>query len=279
MVELPDSGKIKDAANAVKGLLDAFPVYKDLFQPSAQTIGGELQKAVHAGLMPLRLLVWSAEQLEAFLTRRLAEKLQGVPVERIRTPDPIIAGPTLEALRFAGGNETLREMFATLLATSMDAATAGGAHPSFVEFIRNLAPDEAKIMHLFANNPEPEYPVIDLLARYKGKSHYKIVVSNFSLLGYDAACDRPRRAPSYIENLCRLGLVEIPDGQQLAKQDAYESLEGAIDVTEISDLIRSTSHTRLEFKRKVVRLSNLGDDFCFACVRPHSEHKMKVHTL
>ncbi|MCX6601803.1 MAG: DUF4393 domain-containing protein [bacterium] len=269
MAEFPESGKIKDAANAVKGLLDAFPVYKDVFQPSAQTIGGELQKAVHAGLMPLRLLVWGAEELEAYLTRRLAEKLEGVPIERIKTPDPIVAGPAIEALRFAGGNEVLREMFATLLATSMDSVTATSAHPGFVEILKNLVPDEAKIVHFLAKDVAIAHPVVDLLGMLPRRTEYCLYVRNFSLLGSKADCVLPDATPAYLDNLVRLGLVEIPE-TEIVESGIYTPLENSPDLADYIETIEKTDGRKHSFQRKCIGLTNLGREFCYSCVLDHS---------
>jgi len=67
------------------------------------------------------------------------------PPDQIVVPKPNVAGPALEALRYTWHEETLSDLYANLLAaSSMDKSTADGAHPAFVEIIRQLTPDEAK---------------------------------------------------------------------------------------------------------------------------------------
>lgn len=77
------------------------------------------------------------EQIKDFVKTKVSSKLEDIPPENISTPDPSIAGPTLESLRFTGHKESLADMYASLLATSMDKETAKSAHPGFVEIIRN----------------------------------------------------------------------------------------------------------------------------------------------
>src|SRR5262245_21912314 len=106
-----DAGHIRDAAEAMKGIVEAVPVYQDAVQPLAKQVGAALEtvgRAVNVALAPLRALVWGAEQIEAYIGPALIERLRNVPEERIQTPSPIVAGPALEALRFAGPDPNLR---------------------------------------------------------------------------------------------------------------------------------------------------------------------------
>ncbi len=145
--------KIRDAADAVKGVAQAVPIYQDALQPAAKEIGTALQtvaKTIHIALAPVSVLVWGYEQIRDFVNTKVAEKLKDVPPENIVTPKLNVAGPALEALRYTGHEETLRDMYANLLAASMDTRTATAAHPSFVEIIRQLTPDEARILRFLA---------------------------------------------------------------------------------------------------------------------------------
>ena len=58
---MPEESKLRDAADAARGIVEAIPVYQDLVQPDAQGLGKELlivPRAVHVALAPLRLVVW-----------------------------------------------------------------------------------------------------------------------------------------------------------------------------------------------------------------------------
>ena len=65
-------------------------------------------------------------------------------------PPPYIAVPAVEALRYTAEEPALCEMYLHLLATAMDSRTVPLAHPAFAEIIRQLTPDEARIINLFA---------------------------------------------------------------------------------------------------------------------------------
>ncbi|MBU0509097.1 DUF4393 domain-containing protein [bacterium] len=270
--------EIRDTVDAIKGLAEAFPVYQDLLQPSVCEVGTTLHKTVKAALVPIHAIVWSCERVAGFIESKVTEKLAKVPPDRIITPSPLVAGPAIEALRFAGVDENLREMFATLLATSMDSRTAVAAHPCFVEIIKNLSPDEAKIIHLFARDSEGLLPVIDLNAGSKKKSAHTAVLQDFSLIGHESGCERPDLAPTYLKNLERLGLVEI-QSKWIYDLTVYRPLEESNDLQPFIQSIESTPGRNVQIVQKSVAVTNLGYDFCFACVWEHSEYKGRPITL
>lgn len=89
--------KIKDAADAVKGLVQAVPVYQDALQPAAQEIGSHLKtiaKAVGVAIAPCKALVWGYAAIEDFVNTRVVQKLQDVAPEKIVQPDPHVGAST-----------------------------------------------------------------------------------------------------------------------------------------------------------------------------------------
>ncbi|MEJ7740447.1 MAG: hypothetical protein WKF97_23765 [Chitinophagaceae bacterium] len=73
----PDS-HIKSTIDAATGLVKAIPVYQDAIQPSAKQIGKSLEtvaKLVNIALAPIKAVVWGYEQIEQFITNRVAENL------------------------------------------------------------------------------------------------------------------------------------------------------------------------------------------------------------
>jgi len=73
--------KIADAAEAVKGIVQAVPIYQDTLQPAAKEIGTALQtvaKTIHIVLAPISALVWGYEQIKDFVSCKVAKKLENV---------------------------------------------------------------------------------------------------------------------------------------------------------------------------------------------------------
>jgi Abortive infection alpha len=263
---MPDESKIRDTVDAVTGLVQAVPVYQDVLQPAFREVGTGLQtiaKTIHIALAPISVLVWGYDEIKEFVSTRVAEKLKDVPPDRIlQTPDSHVVGPALEALRFTGPQEHLRELYANLLATSLDADTANKAHPAFVEIINSMTPDEARIMGLFAI--EQTLPFIDVLEHVdKDKPGYVVTFATFSFIGKVAGCMHKKLTPSYLDNLIRLGLLEAPRGMWLTAPNVYEPLE---ELFSQSQTDADARNARVSFKRRIVRLTSLGVQFCNACV-------------
>ena len=269
---MTDSGKVEDTAKAVKGIAEAVPIYQDLAQPAVRELGKGLHtaaKTIHIVLAPVKALVWGYEQLEDFLSSKVAEKLSETPQDEIVGPKPHVAGPALEALRYAGHEEALRELYANLLAASMDIKTASMAHPSFVEIIKQLTPDEARLLSHFAS--AHRLPIITVWTdmREPGQGGVEVLV-NFSLFGRDAQCEHSHLTPSYLDNLARLGLIEMPDSHYTAP-GAYDELENHPTVTEVKNQVANMEDRNARIDRGLIQITQLGRQFIKACVLDHRE--------
>ena len=268
---MSEENKVRDVVDAVTGVAKAVPVYQDVVQPAAQEFGKALQtvaKTVHIALAPVSALVWGYDQIKDFVSSKVAERLKNVPPENIVTPKPNVAGPALESLRYTGHEEMLSDLYANLLASSMDKTTAEGAHPAFVEIIKQFTPDEAKLVGLFLRNMA--FPLLDVRWEFKnpseGKSGGSEALVNFSHLGKVAGCEYQHLIPTYIDNLCRLGLAEVPALFAYTGKGLYDALEHDIDIENIKNEIEKNPELKAVIVRKGLRITELGKQFARICV-------------
>lgn len=140
----------KEITKEVKTLTSE--VYKDIAKPSLQEIGSISGRTVKALLSPIRGLLWGWEQIEVFVEESLRKKIEKIPEERRKSPEPEIAVPLLQALTYTAQNETLREMYINLLANSMDKNHEKTVHPSFVEIIKQMNTLDAKVFERLSQN-------------------------------------------------------------------------------------------------------------------------------
>lgn len=185
------------------------------------------------------------------------------------TPRPEFAGPAIEALRFAGHNEPLRDLYANLLATAMDADTARYAHPAFVEIVKQLSPDEAKLLVEASRLPVNELAFVTLSASVTGSTGKSIVLHRFVTLGERAGCAFPDLTSSYLNNLERLGLLEIDDTAHWVGDQAdviYKSLEDHPQVQGLRQNIESLEDRTATISRGHMRITALGRQFISATV-------------
>lgn len=180
-------------------------VYEDVLQPAAKELGkagGTIGKAVNVCLSPVAAFVWGYEKIALWLQKTLTEKMDKVPPEQIQPPKVNIAVPIIEGLRTTGEEPVLRDLYANLLASSMNKATASGVLPAFVTAISELSSDEAKIINLL--NKGEKCPVVDMrLNNDDPKRGFKLLQSNFSDIAEKAGCEFPSMSSTYLGNLER----------------------------------------------------------------------------
>ncbi len=255
----------KEDLKNIADIIKAVPVYQDAIQPAAKIIGQSLvtvAKAVDSALAPLKLLVWGYDKIEVFLNNKLAEKLKDIPEEKIVTPPAYLAGPAIEALRFSGNSEDLRELYANLLATSMNKDTSDKAHPGYVDIIKNLTPAEARLLKFFAS--ETSIPLIDV--NIKAESGHTSLITKYTLLNEYLNLEREFIIPVYITNLCRLGILEIPYGTYFVEDKQYEKIENCETINYTREEVKKLGKT-IEIQRGILKLTNYGKDFIECVVR------------
>jgi hypothetical protein len=248
--------------------------YQDLAQPAARELGQGLvepaqliSRTVVLAIAPLKGLIWSFEQIEHFVKESVSAKLRERQVsnEQIITPAPYVAIPAIQGLHYCNSIPELRDMFASLLTTAMNSATARAAHPSFAEIIRQLSPDEAKILRRIRDYQGNHLPMIDVHALTPGAAGFHEAAQNFSLLSFDSHCQYPDLLPEYIDNLCRLGLTVIPPQTHLVRAELYAPIENH-EFVQWWKKAYTEAGMEPRLLRKVLSKTQFGKQFLGACL-------------
>ncbi|MDW0112971.1 DUF4393 domain-containing protein [Sporosarcina saromensis] len=150
----------------------------------------------------------------------LANKLNTIEEDKLIEPTISIVGPALEASRYYIDEEELREMFAKLIASSLNSDKAYDTHPAYVEIIKQLTPDEAKLLQIIRENNQPTIHLKIIM----GDGSYLPMLLNFTDLCDKANCSYPTKIFSYLDNLNRLGLINLHDSNQLTPDYLYDEL-------------------------------------------------------
>jgi hypothetical protein len=270
---MTDESKIRDVADATRGLLESEVVH-DALHPASQEVGKALQtvgKAVNVALAPVGALIWGYDKIRDWLVAALEDRLSSTPPDRIVPPQLTIAGPAIEALRFAGNEESLRELYANLLATAMDSETAHTAHPAFVEIIRQLSPDEAKLLSYIAREPAFERCFVDVQIQMAERGSKATVLSHFSVLAEAAGCAFHDLSASYLDNLARLGIVQLVPEAWWASDEAaarYNALSEHPRVKALIAQFESTEGYSPNIAKGSIEITTLGNQFLAACIMP-----------
>ncbi|MEI7143191.1 DUF4393 domain-containing protein [Pectobacterium brasiliense] len=263
-----ENNRVSESINAVTGLVKAIPIYQDAFQPAARELGKGLAviaKSINVALAPLGLMVWGYEKIQEQFIPKVAAKLKDTKPEDIITPKPNVAVPAIEALRYTANDESLSDLFAGLLASAMDKNKADTAHPAFVEIIKQLTSDEAKIVSIFL--PSRPIPLVDVHIVKKDVLGYTPYYSNYSLIHEDVNLEHPELLPSYINNLCRLGLSKVPDdGSKYTDKKIYVPIENSPFIKDLIDQ-PAVNGRSFSINHKVFMITELGHQFYRACVK------------
>jgi hypothetical protein len=164
---MADVGKLVPVktAEAVAAIVKEVPVYQDAIQPAARELGmlaASPLAMLNTALRPVKSIMLginlTLDKLDDSLRRLLAD----VPPEQVVEPRASVAGPLLLAYPFVASEPELQEMFARLLATAMTSTTQGRAHPAFVEIMKQLTADEARLVRRFTQPFRGDFPAAEL---------------------------------------------------------------------------------------------------------------------
>lgn len=257
-----NSDDAKNVIDTVKKLAEDNVEYKEALSEGGKALT-TVGKAVNAALLPVKGLVWGADKIEKFLSEKLSEKFTDVPTVKIQEPDLTIAGPAIENLKFCGHKNILRDMYANLIASSMNLDKSDDAHAAFVDIIKNLSPDEAKILK-FLHTKKPQ-PLIDIYRKSKENEGEIICKRLVNAITKQAGCEKMGAISSYFDNLSRLGLINVDKSRYLTTKGAYDVLENSRNVVQFISEIKASGYEENIFKY-FVELTSFGIDFCNSCV-------------
>lgn len=193
----------------------------------------------------------------------LEAKLKSIPPENIVPPAARIAIPALQNASITE-ERNIRELYANLLSNSMNKVVKDGVHPAYVEIIKQLSPDEAKILYYMKNHPT--IPIINL--RAENQEHGGVtVVSNFTNVGCLVGCENSNRTDEYLDNIERLGLVKnMGELASLTDKTLYKPLEeDPYILWQMDEIRRNTILNIPKIKQGYVELTNFGKSFCQLC--------------
>lgn len=256
---------LDDAGNVIKVVPE---LYEDGLQSTVQESGKTIAlvpKAINAALVPLRKWIAKQEYSLQETDKLLAEKLKNIPVEKITTPEGYVGVPALQAIAYSMDSEELRELYANLLASAMDTDMKDKAHPSFVELIKQMSPNDAIVFKIIYEAPVA--PVVDLCIRAEPKDgdrggdfEHVFNITWIKNIPYE-------KVLISLDNLLRLGLIEIPFGLSYAHKENYEIVKSNPEYTLLRQKLEELNRGSIKVDEKVIRKTALADSFYETCVK------------
>jgi len=239
-------------------------VYDDLLKQATQESGNFLAiipQTINAALLPLRK--WNIEREYNFkeTEKLLAQKLEQVSPDKIITPEPYVAIPAIQAISYTMNSEELRNLYANLLAKSMNVDTKDNVHPAYLETIKQLSPEDAAYFkHIYLLETRP---LIDVKLALPNSASVTIAAnSNLFSVGY------VKNFALSLDNLCRLGLVKIPIDIWYAEDSIYDQLLATVKSEYTFDKYKHLrpDATDITFDKKRIDITDYGVNFYSTCI-------------
>lgn len=253
---------IKEIAQ-IPGLLKE--VYGDLAKPGVEQVGKALGTVIGLGntiLWPIALANEKARiSLESNL-EKYRKRLEYTPKEEIAEVAPEIGVPIGEKIAYVT-NEELSDMYIELLAKASTTSSASLAHPSFVNVINNLSPDEAVLLK--ALRTTQSLPFVETRLHQNGKQEWNTLDPLYSPLSKVTGISFPNNVVAYVSNFEGLGILQVRTDLYMAGEGLYEPLEleskarfkGLEDIPE--------PKMQIKFKKGKIEVTPFGRLFLQAC--------------
>jgi hypothetical protein len=227
-----------------------------------------LTKTINNALLPLAAINFAFDKARAYFAGQFQQDLAGrasaIPQEQIIEPKASIAGPALQGLAFTHEEANLKEMYLSLLATSMDGRVAADAHPAFVEIIRQLSSEEAGLIR-GALQSLSAIPIVEVRLTTVGQKGWHVLATHLLNLT-DTESKQPTensRIPAMVDNWLRLGLVDVDYSKHLMDESSYAWVEQRPEVVRYRQ-VHENEQTKLRFANGVIQRTALGIQFAKA---------------
>lgn len=151
------------------------------------------------------------------------DKVAPIPDECInKNPDISVLGPALEASKYYVENETIREMFANLISSELDLRKADKVHHSFVDAIKQFSSNDAKLLSILPATG----PLVEFRLYHQDDKNYYDRIGFMDTIYIPGLCDDNFESNAVsINNLNRLGIVEIDHSRSLTDKSHYKPYE------------------------------------------------------
>jgi hypothetical protein len=176
----------------------------------------------------------------------------------------------------SGTGEPLRSAMNELLERSVETDRVANRDYLYGNVMSQLVPDEARILAALSDGSV--YAVIDVVAKLRGRSATRPVLTNASSVGRAVGVTTLDAVPTYVTRLHQLGLVEIgPADESIAMQYEILATEAMVQAAEAS--IRAGKRGSPRLIHKSLTMSSFGQEFWAASDPSRREERPTIPTL
>lgn len=241
-------------------------IYKDIAKPASEEVGKVAGRTVKALLSPLRGMLWGWEYIEKMIEEGVQKRLEKIPETNRKTPEPEIAVPAIEALRYTAQNETLREMYLNLLGNSMDNRKNNIVHPSFVELIKHMNTLDAKLFDKISINGNYQ-KIINPTIKIKNSVQYFPLATPEWYTGWTIEGYTEFDVSASFIRLSKFGIVELMFDRTNG-QDGYDQIKASsflVNTLNLHSSIHPNKELEIGGTNSIFYVNEYGRQFKSAC--------------
>jgi hypothetical protein len=241
-------------------------IYTDLAKPGVSQVGlaiGTILGLGNTALWRIQLLNESKKITIQNNLEKYREQLKDIPEADVTPVPPEVGVPILEKLAYVADDE-LSELYINLLSKASTIQTVQFAHPSFVNIINNLSPDEAFLLKEISRFAA--IPFVTFRLYKKDKSGEYVILRDLATgFEHKVPLSFKQNIRAYFSNFQGLGLISIEYGKRLAEPSIYEELR-AIYLPE-KDQSWDEELFSLRFQHGQIEITDFGKLFLEACLK------------
>ncbi len=218
--------------------------YDDILSNPGKKVGEALGTIINVGNTLLWPIKWANERTRIYFENNIIKyekKLSEIPEDKIIEVPTEISMPILERFTYVS-NEEISNAFINLLTSASSIDTIQYVHPSFIQIIDRISPDEAKIIkYISENDPIPHITLSKynlssikeegglLEKEHKPKLNmesYHTIANKFNEIDKYTTLNFNENISLYIDNMISLGLIrDITEYIYIKLTDKFKELE------------------------------------------------------
>lgn len=147
----------------------------------------------------------------------------------------------------------------------MDTEKKEQVHPAFVDILKKLTPDEAKIIQYLKGVNDLEY--VDLKGENKENDRGFIYIErHITLLRSNVSFSRPENELAYLENLVCLGILKDCDTLYAVEEGNYKRIEENLGLERLRSIYTPEIYRAISVHRSIYQVTKFGKNFIKAVV-------------
>ncbi|MCO6528973.1 DUF4393 domain-containing protein [Lactobacillus sp.] len=231
-----------------------------LMNPTIKNIGETLGDVAELVLSPVNIFTtWTNTHIRKY-KQSIIDNINKIPEGDRDLSKFNLAMKVIDDSKFQITDDNLREMFAKLIAASIDKRNNQGLSPRFSNVLSQFSPEDARFLMQISTSDLHKIPTIIFLVQWDNHSGGLTAGNHFIAPNYSTACWFQNELS--LNNLVSLGIINQSDDEYLAadiNKSFYDSSEKSNEFLSWSDSVRlSSTNIKPTIKKGYIEFTTFG---------------------